>query len=76
MEGNQDHQPKIEAVKCKRCLKDIFFAETDNGKMHPFNLRRSPVIIEREGKLIYTVGYTSHFTTCPFANEFRRQSNG
>ena len=56
-------------VKCKGCGKEIIFISTKNGKQIPCNPERLTIVTEAGG---IAQGYTSHFATCPAAEQFRK----
>jgi hypothetical protein len=47
-------------TKCKACGKEIFWAETKNGKAMPI-------------ELVSLARWNTHYATCPNANSFRRK---
>jgi len=55
--------PKLDA--CKRCADKIFWGKTRNGKNIPLNV---PSKTDDENSELYV----SHFATCSFAEEFRK----
>ena len=56
-------------AKCKSCNKDIAWIKMKTGKVMPVDVPAITVITEN-GETIKA--YTSHFVTCPNANEHRR----
>ena len=70
--------------KCKRCGAPIFWAPTKNGKDMPVDeapdrargnlvLENGTVRVAAESDDDAFFRYTSHFATCPNANEFRKK---
>lgn len=63
--------------QCKRCQAPVIWVRSVNGK--PMILNAKPekrIVIDRTDPSnpvgIVTDTYTSHFSNCPFANEFRK----
>ena len=76
---------EIPTVKCKGCNADIAFITTPAGKKHPINPKPEKRWIcmqykSKEGKVIkndwmLVDTHESHFSTCPFAGNFRKNCN-
>lgn len=65
-------------MKCK-CGQEILFLVLSSGKKHPVNMMPKKVWVSypdigAPGRYFYKLmeGYESHFSTCPFADEFRK----
>lgn len=54
---------------CKKCKNPIYWIETVNGKNMPVDQTKI-TIVTAKGET-YT-GYESHFSTCPYAKDFRK----
>ena len=54
---------------CKRCHNLIYWIDLQSGKKMPVDPTRMTVVTIH-GEVVQ--GYESHFSTCPFADEFRR----
>lgn len=66
-------------VKCRKCQAQIFFAKTNSGSSTPLNAvpeRRITIQPLEPGqtqhRAVWVDTYTSHFATCPGAEEMRR----
>ena len=73
---------------CKKCGEDIIFVSTPAGKFIPCDpdlisimLKPGVVAVTEDGRVLRgnketehtsVQGYVSHFSSCPFAGEFRR----
>lgn len=55
-------------MKCK-CGAEIKFVKLKSGKLMPFDTIKTKVLLEN-GEI--HDGYISHFITCKFSNEFRK----
>lgn len=58
--------------KCKGCGAEVQWIKTPSGKAMPLNIQKQTVVT-LEGQVVS--GFTSHFATCPNANNFRRGAN-
>lgn len=54
---------------CKKCGEPIVFVKMASGKYNPVNVKPRLTIVTDNGKVV--TGRTSHFATCPNANDFR-----
>jgi len=54
--------------KCKKCQNDIEWVKTRAGKNMPVDPTKITVVT-KEGDVV--TGQESHFSTCPYANDFR-----
>ncbi len=71
-------------TRCRSCNAEIIWANTPNGKVGPFELDAAGAWAIEQGKArhvgvaqlelgaIQRAGFTSHFATCPQADEWRR----
>ncbi|WP_046180362.1 hypothetical protein [Domibacillus tundrae] len=55
--------------KCRGCGAEIQWIKTDSGKAMPADMQKQ-TIITASGQVVN--GFTSHFATCPQANNFRK----
>jgi len=63
----------METTKCKGCGTEIIWIETTNSKKHPLNAKKESIWVHDGGNnWSIMTGHTSHFATCPKADEFRR----
>lgn len=67
-------------ARCKACDAPIIWAETENGNRIPLDAKSEKrFVLGREGSWGDTKvaamkdTYTSHFATCPNANDFRKK---
>ena len=64
---------------CRTCGAPILWAVTGQGKRMPLDVDRRPVLVVEgeldDGTAIVSqqAGYTSHFATCPQADDWRRK---
>jgi hypothetical protein len=62
---------------CKSCNKEIYFLKTRSGHIMPVDAETVPNNITSTGDIATTIfdakTMTSHFVTCPQANEHRRK---
>lgn len=75
---------------CKACGEEILFIETPRGKYLPVDADSlgvhdlaSETVVTPQGIVIkggygsgQVQGYTPHFATCPFADQFRKAPGG
>jgi hypothetical protein len=68
-------------ARCRSCNREIDWVKTRNGKNMPIDIGQrlgGNVVIGEDGVASVTtphpdlMGYVSHFTTCPDADEHRR----
>jgi len=69
--------PKIEPRPCKSCGASIFFAKTVRGKAVPLDAepeKRFTLTRSHDGELVADLAdvFTTHFQTCPNAQQHRR----
>ena len=72
---------KSALTTCRSCSASITWAELTSGKRHPFNgaivgVRSQGSLLEGAGRVIEDVDTTvttSHFETCPDAEDWRRR---
>lgn len=56
----------MNTTKCKVCGKEIFFVKTDNGKLMPFDVKKTKFYFEESfAKPRILDGCVTHFATCP-----------
>ncbi len=58
---------------CKGCGVEIDWVQTANGKKVPVEKKRLNVVTD-QGQVV--VGRVSHFSTCPMADQFRKNKGG
>ena len=60
--------------RCKKCNKEIFWLTTKNNKKMPFNLKETQIAVKTKDQHIeIQAGYVNHWTTCPYANDFKKR---
>lgn len=74
---SQDEQLSLFGIGsdvCRSCGAEIHFVETESGgRMTPLNREtKKGMIVNRDGKAEVVDVYTSHFATCPDAEDWRR----
>lgn len=62
-------------TKCKACNADIMFVTTVLGRKHPVNLPAVKMWVRDPDENFYSFSdcHTSHFATCPNADQFRKK---
>lgn len=61
----------VSETKCAGCKADMQWITTERGNMAPCDVKKV-TIVTPGGK--YQVGFTSHFATCPNADDFRQRA--
>jgi hypothetical protein len=69
--------------RCRKCNKPIFWGRTENNKRIPIDMETvhgGNLVVELDGALVRVVNprpdikrHVSHFSTCPFADDFRKR---
>lgn len=64
----------MSARQCRRCQAAIVFVESaTTGKLMPLDAKpEKRVVVGDDGKARVVYTFTSHFSTCPSAAEFRK----
>ena len=55
---------------CKKCNQEIVWITTKNNKKMPCDNKKTTIVTEK-GEVI--TGYVPHWSTCAFADEFRKK---
>jgi len=58
-------------TNCKKCGAQIEFIKMKSGKFMPVNVEPYKIVVTDGGETAR--GRTSHYATCPFAQEFRKK---
>ena len=67
----KENTMKLTKKKCKGCKADIYWVKTEFGKWLPLDTTVQMIIVHEDNKWIAKSGYTSHWATCPDAEDFR-----
>ena len=61
--------------ECNGCKAEIQWIKTPEGRNHPVDVPPVQIWIEQsDGSWKLQPGFTSHFATCPKADEFRKKT--
>ncbi len=58
-------------TNCKRCGKAIEFVRMRSGRLNPVDIEPRVTVVTDAGDAV--TGRTSHFATCPHADDFRKK---
>ena len=80
--------PELRRVPCKRCHEPIVFIQSKKGRAIPcdpdlgsYTLKTGVVVVTPDGQVLrggpeskdtIVQGYTSHFASCSYSEEFRK----
>jgi len=64
--------------RCKKCNAEIIWIKMDSGKSMPCNVEKTTIVTRpfKTNTGMVITGHIPHWATCPFADEFRKDTNG